>query len=111
MNQEKLIYSLTASPCHHGCRNIVVRSREGGFVTQNCEECGEPRSISPEEFPKAKCHECKVDMVVAIINKNYAYQCTACGKVQMIYSLVPSWAERFDYHGYGIPGVDFEYWY
>lgn len=110
MKSDKLLYGKYPSGCCNS-RTIIVRSRPGGFVTQNCEKCGDPKSISDFEFPAAKCTKCKSDMRVVLVRKNYAYKCSQCGREEMIHELVPSWEERFEYHGYGIPGVDFEYWF
>jgi len=105
MNDGKLIYGRSDSPC---CSypSIIVLSRKGGFVTQNCVKCGKPRSIVPKEFPMKKCSECHGEMSIFIVNKNYAYKCNRCGKTATVYSLVPSWEEKFKYHGYAILRAD-----
>ena len=105
MNGGKLIYSRSDSPCC-GYPSIVVRSREGGFVTQNCRKCHKPRGIIPKEFPMEKCSKCHGEMSIVKVNKNYAYKCNRCGKTDMVYLLVPSWEEQFTYHGYAILRAD-----
>lgn len=105
MSEDKWIYSRTVSHCC-GSRSIVVLSRTGGFVTQNCLNCGKPMAIRQEEFPRRRCDRCQGEMSVLVLNKNYAYKCQRCGKTLMVPDLVPKWEDRFDYHGYAILGVD-----
>ena len=101
MNDGKLIYGRSDSPCC-GYRSIIVRSRKGGFVTQNCGKCGKPRSIIPKEFPMRKCSKCHGEMSIIKVKYNYAYKCNRCGKLDMVSSIVHSWEEKFTYHGYPI---------
>lgn len=108
MSQARLLYSRSNSKCC-GSRSVVVRSREGGFVTQNCEQCGKPRAIRSEEFPKLKCAACQVEVGIVLVEKNYAYKCSLCGITKMVHTMVPSWEDRFSYHGYAIPGVEDEF--
>ena len=63
----------TTSNCH-GVKSIIVRSREGGFVTQNCVQCGKPRAIKKEDLPMWHCIRCGA-ACEAILNrnKNYAF--------------------------------------
>ena len=99
---EPLILFGSQSSCH-GCRSIIVRSREGGFVTQNCEECGLPRALHFNELPELVCGEC-VEILESYITVlgNYGYRCRRCGKKHLLANLVPHWSERFEYHGYAL---------
>lgn len=90
------------SYCHQR-PSLIVRSREGGFVTQNCVECGRPRALPFSELPGLQCALCKKDLRPYIDeDNNYAYQCPKCEETWVLADLVPKWDERFDYHGFGI---------
>lgn len=91
-----------ASWCH-GARSVVVRSRQGGFVTQNCETCGKPRALKRDEVPALTCQRCQIDLdQFTNAKKNYAYSCRQCEMVVALPDLVPSWSDLFEYQGYGI---------
>ena len=111
-NHEELIYSQHNCPfCHR--RRIIARSREGGFVTQNCKKnCGgrggTPRAVNMEDIPERECTECHGTMRKVYVGKNYAYECPACGITLELHTIVPPWERYFDEEGYAIPGVDFE---
>jgi hypothetical protein len=104
-NQEKL-YSRSSSPCHEvPC--VIVRSRSGGFVTQNCEKCETPHPVQLSDLPELRCKQCQV-VLEPFINglKNYAYRCSGCNREWEVASLVHSWSELFEYHGFAIPHVE-----
>ncbi|MBM7846193.1 hypothetical protein [Herpetosiphon giganteus] len=102
---KSLLYSLQSSHCC-ASRSLIVVSREGGFITQNCTSCGKPRAIRPEHIPSALCTLCSIPMLVKVFNKNYAYICQRCTNIHMIYQLVPAWEEYFEYTGFAIPNLD-----
>jgi hypothetical protein len=105
MNNKRCLYSTSLSSCCQS-QSIIVRSRSGGFITQNCEKCEKLRAIQPSEFPPAKCAECQIQMAIVRLRKNYAYKCEQCSKAVIVHDIVPSWDERFDYHSFAIPGID-----
>jgi hypothetical protein len=78
---------------------IVVRSREGGFVTQNCSQCGVPKSISEDELPSLTCTRCKVALE-AYKAQNYFYRCPACASSWELAKIIPHWSKLFDECGY-----------
>lgn len=92
----------TTSLCH-GTKSIIVRSREGGFITQNCAHCGKPRAIKLEDLPDRACERCNV-LCEKITNnfKNYAYKCPICRKEIEVAKLVPHWDELFKECGYAL---------
>ena len=91
----------SSSPCHSK-PSLIVRSREGGFLTQNCVECGGPRNLPFVDLPRLKC-TCggELDAFVAA-SKNYAYRCSTCSRSVELPELAPKWDERFEYHGFGL---------
>jgi ssDNA-binding Zn-finger/Zn-ribbon topoisomerase 1 len=94
--------SLPGTRCPEcGSSTLIVRSREGGFVTQNCvKECSKPRKLPKKDLPSLICGTCHLPLKPVINGqKNYAYQCIRCGGQWELASLVPSWAERFNYDG------------
>jgi hypothetical protein len=86
------------SPCC-GKPTIIVRSRPGGFVTQNCSQCGLPKSIRLEELPALTCTRCQVALV-PFKPKNYFYACPRCKVQWELASLIPPWHELFNECGY-----------
>jgi len=106
MAKKLVLHSSTTSPCCHAV-NVLVLSRPGGFVTQNCNGCGKPQPLNLPELPELRCKECKV-VVAKFVNvlKNYAYKCASCQKEWQLANLVPAWHEKFEYHGFAIPNVE-----
>src|SRR5437016_560442 len=87
----------------HGKRSLIVRSREGGFVTQNCVESGQPRALQMHDLPQIDCANCGISMERFLnADKNYAYRCSRCNKSIELASIVPHWSERFEYFGYAL---------
>jgi hypothetical protein len=107
MNPEPL-FGRDKSPCC-GYPQRIVRSRPGGYVTQNCTKCGEPRNIRLDELPKLTCPRCGRLMTADYDGvRNYAYRCP-CGPWEYaVHEMVPAWQEEFAEHGHGIPGVDYK---
>jgi predicted nucleic acid-binding Zn ribbon protein len=92
----------TVSYCHKS-PSLIVRSRQQGFVTQNCLECGEPRSLPFDDLPNLSCEGCDLELKRFINErKNYAYACDRCGISFELASLVPHWNKRFEYHGFAL---------
>jgi hypothetical protein len=99
------------SRSHSGCcraASIIVRSREGGFVTQNCSACGRPRAVTPSELPQRFCERCESELEVVLREKNYTYHCRTCNSFWEVATLVPHWSELFSEFGYGLDS-DFEH--
>lgn len=95
-------YYGSRSQCH-GSPSLIVLSRPGGLVSQNCIECGKPRLLSSSELPTIICDLCSKEMKSFInADKNYAYECQECGKVVVLPNIVPLWQDRFEYHGLGL---------
>lgn len=92
----------TVSSCHNS-PSLIVRSRAGGFVTQNCITCGFPRLLPFDQLPELSCDDCKQPLVAftkSPPNYNYAYRCEGCDQGFELHERVPHWDERFEYHGF-----------
>lgn len=95
------LYTESASSCH-GATRIIVQSREGGFVSQNCIVCGDPKYVAARDVPDMRCGRCKTALEHVLVAKNYGYRCPSCGNRWELWRLVPFWHELFPYHGLGI---------
>ena len=82
---------------------IIVRSRGGGFVTQNCSRCGVPRSIRLDELPTLSCSSCQIELHL-FKRQNYFYECPVCKREWQLAHLVPHWRELFDECGFYLDG-------
>ena len=96
---------LFGTPCRcHGLPSLIILSREGGFVTQNCVETGHARAIHLHELPQVDCAKCKVVMqpFTNSETKNYAYRWPKCGLAVEVRAIVPHWRDQFEYFGYAL---------
>jgi hypothetical protein len=66
------------SYCHQAPQ-LLVRSKEGGFITKNCLICNVPRHVLLCELPRRLCQKCGTPMRNAYIGKNYCCRCLFCG--------------------------------
>lgn len=98
----KIILGPSKSYCHDA-PTMIVKSRDGGFVTQDCVECGTPRALSFSELPEIKCEKCgRVLITGRDERKNYIYQCNNCHRNILLWDMVPHWSEYFEDHGFGL---------
>jgi hypothetical protein len=88
--------------CGRTSARIVVRSRRGGFVTQNCVECGHPSAVRLAELPLADCGRCGNPMKAVRKWDGYVYECGKCKHATHIGGVVPDWSDLFQYDGYAI---------
>lgn len=101
MSDKLLIHGTISQCCNRP--SLIVRSRDGGFVTQNCEKCGKPRKIGLAELPPLICSKCGKHLTPFInVEKNYAYTCPCCGTQWKLCNLVPDWSENFTEWGLGL---------
>jgi hypothetical protein len=103
-----LIVSAKPSKC---CRapSMIVRSRSGNFITQDCLQCGQKTDYPGlDEIPDLDCVGCQSTREMTaeptIIDKNYWYRCTCCGRKWEIGLIVPIWSDIFEYVGLAAPG-------
>jgi len=111
LNQEDIVmanlplYGTISNCCQSP--SLIVKSREGGFVTQNCLKCEKPRGLPFNQQPDLECGACgKTLEKFKDFSGNYAYRCNQGGNDFLLADIVPHWSERFDYHGYAI---DYKY--
>jgi len=102
MTEQQVIYGRFLSRCCRA-RQVIVRSRDGGFVTQGCEQCGKARPIRFDELPDLSCPICLATMKAEFFNKNYSYRCKTCPRIFQLYMHVPWWNEWFAYDGVATP--------
>ena len=109
MTKKLMLYSRSISPCHNTV-NVIVLSRPGGFVTQNCIDCGDPQPLNLHDLPELRCEKCET-ILIAYINGllNYSYKCPSCQVEWQVADLVPAWHEKFQYHGFAIPNVEIHF--
>lgn len=106
---KRLILSLTRSKCC-GARELLVRSRNGGFVSRDCLKCGAKANlVRLAQIPDLDCPGClrfNRDRTVEPIlqNQNYWYRCVGCGREWEMADIVPDWIEAFEYSGLAAPG-------
>ena len=96
MSEKLTLYSNRLSHCCNA-RQQLVRSREGGFVSQNCERCGTPQRVRLNELPELFCATCDslLTLTTCPHSRNYAYHCPDCDRLTLLYSQLPYWHERF----------------
>ena len=93
--------------CQRQSRRVIVRSRTGGFVTQNCEHCGKPDSISQQDLSQVSCGKCgTVQSTGKSHLGNYVYSCPSCQRTTELHQLVPHWNELYEYDGFGLDSDD-----
>lgn len=102
----KLIVSRGTAYCYKcgkTAQRIIVRSRPGGLVSQNCESCGHPNKVGLRQLPPLDCPHCG-NALEPFTNhrKNYAYGCSLCDTATELASMVPHWDELFEYDGLGL---------
>jgi hypothetical protein len=98
------VYSPFPSRCC-GAKQLLVRSRKGGFVTKGCMECPEGSNrVGEHELPELTC-SCSPGetMRQCRINKNYSYICDNCGHFFELWTKLPWWDERLEYCGVATP--------
>ncbi len=98
------LYGSTSTCCK--ARNVIVLSKSGGYLSQNCEACGRKCDLSFEDIPNLTCPTCVVPIrpgyskngvfsATYVRAWNYGYCCSVCGYLVELAALVPPYAERF----------------
>lgn len=108
VNAPRLIVAVSPSKCCNA-PSILVRSRSGGFVAQDCLECGRKSDyVTENDIPDLDCEGCsgfrRNTVVPTIKGNNYWYECTGCRRAWEIASIVPIWSDTFEYAGLAAPG-------
>ncbi len=99
MRAPRFLISKRLSSCC-GYSALVVQSRNGGFVSQDCLKClSTSQLIKASDLPDLVCETCEQALTVRVIDKNYFYVCQRCNDRWMIWSNVPNWRVAFSYAG------------
>lgn len=97
----KKLYGTRSRCC--GSKSLIVQSRAGGFITQNCESCGTPRRITIQQLPTLPCRHCDCELRKTRDRRgNYVYSCLTCSLSLRVADLVPRWQEYFEECGVGV---------
>jgi hypothetical protein len=92
------ISGYSMSRCH-GKPTILVQSMQGGYVSRNCPDCGNPTTLPAEVFLEkldlyVACPSCRARMTPEILfNKNYGYTCDTSKIYIDLSSLLPRWTD------------------
>lgn len=78
----RLLLEGPAGYCCDGIKTILVRSRTGGFISQNRPTCNTSPRVRPEHIPDLDCEICKLEGFIQpdknALDNNYYYQCERC---------------------------------
>ncbi|MCC6694834.1 MAG: hypothetical protein IT365_04290 [Candidatus Hydrogenedentes bacterium] len=97
MRAPRFIYSKSPSKCCKA-KALIVQSRPGGFISQNCLKCGKPAYIQVDDLPECVCDFCEHPLKVEKTDgQNYFYACGRCNRNWKIGDNVPRWDELFEY--------------
>lgn len=106
--KDRLILATEKSDC---CRSdsLLVRSRDGGYVSRNCLKCGRPAHVAKKHIPYLNCNGCLKDRgenSVEFILKadNYWGKCEVCLREWELAEIIPPWHELFESNGLVAPG-------
>src|SRR5439155_239541 len=76
----RFLYNTAESECCKS-KSLLVRSRQGGFISQNCLHCGKSGYVRPNHLPEVECDFCGVSLGVRKLDDtNYSYLCGQCGR-------------------------------
>lgn len=85
---------------------ILVESKSGGYVTQNCPKCGKlADTLKEDDFLKINlwkinvlvaCPKCKQEMKPEVTDKNYTFTCRKCDIAILLASLLPRYEQIAD---------------
>jgi|SRR5579859_2618092 len=104
MKTKRFIFSTKPSSCCKA-KALLVRSREGGFVSRNCVKCNQKSETVPlDGLPTLQCEFCGKTLKATVENKNYYYKCGNCNRSWELASVLPDWHDLFPYSGLGAPG-------
>jgi hypothetical protein len=102
MKAKRFLISKELSSCCSK-NSIIVRSRRGGLVSQNCLKCGKPRTINQKSLPDLECEICQSKLNIEKFNgRNYFNICKKCKRKWKLPDEVPVWQDLFEYYGLGI---------
>lgn len=79
--------------------SVLVQSMKRGFVTRNCPNCNQPKTLPNDVFFEeldiyVACPECKQRMEPTILpDKNYGYLCSDCETYILLSDLLPRYED------------------
>ena len=94
MKALRFLYSEGLSDCCNS-RMLLVRSREGGFVSRNCLRCGKPDYVGQHHLPDLDCDFCGTRLGVRRSNQTtstFAGSVAADGNSQLSFRIGPSYS-------------------
>lgn len=93
-NPKHIYYGKYPSLCHNAS-TVIVKSKSGGFVTQNCTKCGDADQIQVEAMPDYFfCPVC--DKPVERVKRTKSmFECRRCQIKWDLVTIVPEWSELF----------------
>ena len=95
MKPPRFLKSDTLSRCHNS-PFLLVQSRKGGFVSQNCLKCSRPDYVTMGQLPKLRCESCLGNLEVGTNRDgNYEYSCQTCQRVWSLPNMLPRWSDLF----------------
>jgi len=87
-------YGNFPSPCH-GVPTVIVKSKNGGYVTQNCTQCGDADHVDIPALPLYfHCPVCDTP-VERVKRTKSVYECRHCKIKWELHTLVPEWSSLF----------------
>ena len=95
------VRGVRVSACHSQ-PTWIVRSKEGGFITENCSECGKHTTLSRKGFYDldicVACPQCANVMSKIMLPKdkkaaNYSFACEPCGIFIRFADVLPDWKD------------------
>ena len=97
--KQTLYFAEKNSRCH-GAKRLLVRSRNGGFVSANCFTCGNSGYVRLSELPPILCHRRDSPMEPGKSPAgNYEYACRSCRVTLELSTMLPHWQDYFKFDG------------
>lgn len=99
MRAARFLYGTDISKCCKA-KTLLVKSRDGGFISQNCLRCGRSGYIAQERLPELNCDFCGGRLHVKKLDgSDYHYVCGGCNRAWKLAENLPDWSELFSYCG------------
>src|SRR5579883_2162564 len=102
----RLIFGKARSDCCKA-KTLLVRSRRGGYSTQNCLHCGKPAPLPISNLPKINCDTCGNELLIRqFLPEGYRYECSNCKREWLLKDILPHWSDDLEFpdHGIAAPG-------
>ena len=89
-----IYYGKRTSTCH-GKPTVIVKSKQGEYVTANCTKCGDADHVDIEALPDYFfCPVC--DKPVERVKRTKSmFECKRCQIKWELHTIVPEWKELF----------------